>query len=92
MNALNDPLARSPRNAWLLLLAVSAASFVTAEYLGERHLAVAAILGIAALKVLVVLFRFMELAVAPKPVRVFFLAWTSTCAVVPFVLWWIASA
>ena len=88
---MNGDLAQGPRNAWLLLLAVSAASFVTAEYLGERHLAVAAILGIAALKVLVVLFRFMELAAAPKPVRVFFLVWTTACAVVPFTLWWLAS-
>ena len=88
---MTDSLARSPRNAWLLLLAVSAASFLTAEYLPERHLAVAAILGIAALKVLVVLFRFMELGSAPRAVRIYFLGWTAVCAIVPFGLWWVAS-
>ena len=88
---MNRALSHAPRNAWLFLLAVSGASFVTAEYLGERHLAVAAILGIAALKVLVVLFRFMDLGEAPRPVRMFFLIWTTLCAALPFALWWMAS-
>ena len=89
---MNHPTAPSPHNAWLLLLAVSAASFVTAEYLGERHLAVAAILAIAALKVLVVLFRFMDLGSAPRAVRIYFLGWTAVCGTVPLVLWWVASS
>ena len=33
----NDPIG--PRNAWLLLLLISTASFVTAEFMGERRLA-----------------------------------------------------
>jgi hypothetical protein len=88
---MSDTLARGPRNAWLLLLVVSAASFGVAEYLGERHVAIAAILGIAALKVTVILFRFMELEKAPRGIRLYFVAWTAGCAGVPFGLWWVAS-
>ena len=89
---MSDSLARAPRNAWLLLLAISATSFLAAEYLGERRVAVAAILAIAAMKVLVVLFRFMALERAPRAVRLYFMVWTTLCAAIPFALWWIASA
>lgn len=88
---MSDTLARGPRNAWLLLLVVSAASFGVAEYLGERHVAIATILAIAALKVAVILFCFMELDKAPRGIRRYFLVWTAACAGVPFVLWWLAS-
>jgi heme/copper-type cytochrome/quinol oxidase subunit 4 len=81
----------APRRAWLWLLAISAISFSAAEYLGERHLAVMAILGIAAAKVLIILYRFMELDAAPRGIRIFFLSWTAICAVLPFTLWWWAS-
>ena len=58
-----------PRNAWLLLLLISAASFVAAEFMGERHLAIAAIMGIAAVKVVVILLRFMDIDRAPTALR-----------------------
>ena len=89
---MSDDLARAPRNAWLLLLLVSAASFGVAEYLGERHVAIAMILGIAAFKVGVVLYRFMELGSAPSAIRRYFLIWTAVCTGGPMLLWWLASA
>jgi heme/copper-type cytochrome/quinol oxidase subunit 4 len=89
---MNDIAARGPRNAWLLLLVISAASFGVAEYLGDRHVAIATILVIAGLKVGIILFRFMELGHAPRGIRIYFMLWTAVCTVVPFALWWAASA
>ncbi len=89
---MSEDLARAPRNAWLLLLVVSAASFGVAEYLGERHVAIATIMGIAGFKVGVVLYRFMELGSAPVAIRRYFLIWTAICTGGPMLLWWMASA
>lgn len=79
-----------PRNAWLLLLLVSVASFFAAEFMGERHVAVAAIMAIAAAKVVVILLRFMEIDRAPAGVRYYLYGWASGCAGVIFALWWAA--
>ncbi len=80
-------IAAAPRNAWLLLLAISGPSYLAAEYLGERHLAIAAIMGIAAAKIVIILVRFMEIDQAPAGIRHFLYAWTLGIAAVVFILW-----
>ncbi len=82
----NDPVG--PRNAWLLLLLISTASFVTAEFMGERRLAIAAIMAIAAAKIGVILLRFMEIDRAPTAIRRYLHGWTFGCAGLIFILWW----
>ena len=82
----NDPIG--PRNAWLLLLLISAASFGAAELMGERHIAIAAIMGIAAVKVVVILLRFMDIDSAPTAIRRYLYGWNFGCAGSIFILWW----
>ena len=89
---MSESLATAPRNAWILLLLISVASFTVAEYLGERHVAIAIIMLIAGIKAGIVLFRFMDLGEAPRGIRVYFLLWTAVCSGVPIGLWWLASA
>ena len=84
----NDPIG--PRNAWLLLLLISVISFCAAEFLGERHIAIAAIMGIAAAKIVVVLLRFMEIDRAPTAIKRYLYGWTFGCAGLIFVLWWVS--
>ena len=79
-----------PRNAWLLLLLVSALSFGAAELMGERHIAIAAIMAIAALKIAVILLRFMDIDGAPKAIRRYLFGWNFGVAGLIFVLWWAA--
>jgi heme/copper-type cytochrome/quinol oxidase subunit 4 len=82
----NDPIG--PRNAWLLLLLISVVSFGAAELMGERHVAIAAIMAIAAVKIVVVLVRFMEIDRAPTAIRRYLYGWNIGCAGLIFVLWW----
>ena len=84
-------IATAPRNAWLLLLAISAVSFVTAEWMGERHLAIAAIMAISAAKILIILARFMEVEQAPFLIRRYLFAWTCGIAGAVFIFWWAAA-
>ncbi len=79
-----------PRNAWLLLLLISAISFVAAEWVAERHIAIAAIMAIAAIKIAVVLLRFMDIERAPTGVRRYLYGWTLGCSGLIFILWWAA--
>lgn len=88
---MNATQTVSPRAAWLILLAISAASFLVAEYLGERDVAVAGILAIAAAKVALVLRAFMEIRRAPRGIRVYLQAWTVACALLIYALWWAAA-
>lgn len=76
-----------PRNAWLLLLLISAVSLVAAEFLAERHVAVAAIMTIAAAKTVIILLRFMEIDRAPTAIRRYLYAWSASCAVLVVALW-----
>ena len=80
--------ASRPRNAWLLLLVISAASFGVAEFMAERRVAVAAIMGIAAAKIAVILVRFMDIDRAPTGIRRYLYGWTFGCAGLIFILWW----
>lgn len=78
----------SPRNAWLLLLLISALSFGAAEYMAQRHIAIAAIVGIAAAKIMVILLRFMDIDRAPTGIRRYMVAWTFGVSALIFALWW----
>lgn len=80
--------AAGPRNAWLLLLLISAVSFGAAELMGERHVAITAIMGIAAAKILIILLRFMDIDRAPTAIRRYLYGWTVGCAGLIVVLWW----
>ncbi len=77
-----------PRNAWLLLLLISAISFVAAEFMAERHVAIAAIMAIAAAKISIVLLRFMDIDRAPVGIRRYMHGWTYGCAGLILILWW----
>ncbi|MGD9665566.1 MAG: cytochrome C oxidase subunit IV family protein [Novosphingobium sp.] len=79
------------RNAWLLLLAISAVSFLAAELMGERHVAIGAIMLIAAAKIAVILSRFMEVERAPKAIGRYLYGWTIGVAVIVFAMWWVAA-
>ena len=84
--------AAGPRNAWLLLLVISAISFGAAEYFAQRHLAIAAIMAIAAVKIIVILLRFMDIDRAPAGIRRYLFGWTFGCAGLIFALWWAGTA
>ena len=84
-------IAAAPRNAWLLLLAISGLSFLAAELMGERHVAIAAIMAISAAKILIILLRFMEVEQAPMFIRRYLYAWTFGIAGAIFTLWWAAT-
>ena len=84
-------IAAAPRNAWLLLLAISGLSFLAAEFMGERHVAIAAIIAISAAKILIILLRFMEVEQAPMFIRRYLYAWTFGIAGAIFTLWWAAT-
>lgn len=79
--------ASGPRNAWLLLLLISAVSLVAAEFLAERHVAIAAIMAIAAAKTLIILVRFMEVDRAPSAIRRYLYGWSLGVAGVVVALW-----
>lgn len=83
--------ARGPRNAWLLLLLISAVSLVAAELLAERHVAIAAIMAIAAAKTVIILVRFMEIDRAPIAIRRYLYGWSVGVAALVVVLWAMAA-
>lgn len=85
----NDALG--PRNAWLLLLLISAISFGAAELVAARHLAVATIMGVAAAKIAIILLRFMEIDRAPTGIRRYLYGWTFGCAALILGLWWVSA-
>ncbi len=79
--------ASGPRNAWLLLLLISAVSLVAAEFVAERHVAIAAIMAIAAAKTLIILVRFMEVDRAPTAIRRYLYGWSLGVAGAVVALW-----
>lgn len=79
--------ASGPRNAWLLLLLISALSLVAAELVAERHVAIAAIMAIAAAKTIIILVRFMEVDRAPRAIRRYLYGWSVGVATVVVALW-----
>lgn len=78
--------------AWLALLAITIVSFIAAEYLDWRTVAIAAIMGIAAIKVGMILRWFMALEEAPMGIRAYMAEWTLACALLIFGLWRYAAA
>jgi len=82
--------ASGPRNAWLLLLLISAVSLVAAEFVAERHVAIAAIMAIAAAKTLIILVRFMEVDRAPTAIRRYLYGWSLGVAGAVVALWAVA--
>lgn len=83
--------ASGPRNAWLLLLLISAVSLVAAELLAARALAVALIMIIAAAKAAIILVRFMEVDRAPRAIRRYLYGWSLGCAGLVIALWMAAA-
>ncbi|WP_066522072.1 MULTISPECIES: cytochrome C oxidase subunit IV family protein [Sphingobium] len=73
---------------WALLIAVSLASFLMAEYHHARMLAVAVVMAIAGFKVRLVLYHFMDLGTVPPGFRWFFNCWVITCSVMIFGIYW----
>ncbi|MGD9601266.1 MAG: cytochrome C oxidase subunit IV family protein [Gammaproteobacteria bacterium] len=84
--------AAGPRNAWLLLLLISAISFGAAELLAARHAAVLTIMAVAAAKIAIILLRFMEVDRAPTGIRRYMIGWNVACATLISVLWWMSAA
>ncbi len=76
---------------WVVLLLVTLISFATAEYLGRRDIAIAAIMAIAAIKVGLIMRRFMDISTAPMGIRAYLAGWTIGCAALIAGLWWAAA-
>ena len=79
------------RNAWVLLLLISAVSFLAAELVGERSVAIAAIMVIAAVKIAVILVRFMDVSTAPVAIRRYLYVWTGAVAAAVIALWQVSA-
>lgn len=75
---------------WATLMVATVGSVGTAEYLGHPLLAVAAIMGIAALKIHLILRHFMELKDGPVALRVLFGLWTAGCMAMIVGFYWAA--
>lgn len=84
--------SRRAHLTWAALVIATLGSVGTGEYLGHPLLAVAAILGIAAFKVRLILRHFMELHEAPPGWRLFFDLWTGGCAAMIVGFYWAARA
>ncbi len=87
-------MAREDRRAtiaYLVLIAATAASFWAAEHVANRILAVAAIMAIAAFKVLTVLRRFMELDHAALAFRAYFRVWAIGAGAMTFGAAWLGT-
>ncbi len=81
---------RTATLAWAGLIAVTVASFGSAEMLRPRALAVAVIFAIVAAKVAIILARFMDLRTAPPGVRLYMAAWTAICCTAILALYVVA--
>lgn len=78
------PIERRQTAAWAFLVAATVLSFWASAHLGTQIGAVAAIMTIAALKVIAVLQRFMDLDRATLAMKLYFYAWSSGCAAMIF--------
>ena len=76
---------------WAGLAVITVASVYTAEEAPWRLLAVAAIMSIAAIKALLILWRFMDAGSAPTAIRTYMVAWTVGSAAMIFGGFWYAS-
>lgn len=76
--------------AWILLVAVTLISFFVAEHPYVRIISIAAVLALSGYKVLLVLYRFMELGKVPIGLRLFFNLWVLVCVSIIFGLYWYA--
>ncbi len=83
------PSAARYSAAWGILVAATLLTFWAAGHFGTLATAIAVSMALAAVKVLIVLYRFMELARVGLPLRLFFIVWTIGCATM---IWGIAQA
>ncbi len=74
------PTERRQTAAWTVLVAATLMSFWAAAHLGTQMGAIAAIMAIAAGKVIVVLGRFMDFDRLALPLKLYFYAWSVGCA------------
>jgi hypothetical protein len=78
------------RNAavWLVLVVVTFCSWESTVIAGGRHIAATAVLLLAFFKVRLIGLEFMELRLAPLPLRIAFEIWLlGTCAVLLGLYW-----
>ena len=75
---------------WLVLVALTLASFALAEGADSPRLAATAVVLIAAFKVRLVFIYFMELEWQPLPWRLLFELWTVASAVIIIGGYWLA--
>ena len=75
-----SPTERRQTAAWTFLVAATLMSFWAAAHLGTQMGAIAAIMTIAAGKVIVVLRRFMDFNRLALPLKLYFYAWSIGCA------------
>lgn len=83
------PLTGRLSAAWGLLVGATLLTFWAAGHFGTLATAIGVSMALAAVKVLVVLHRFMELGRTALPFRLFFYFWTIGCAAM---IWGIALA
>ena len=76
--------------AWAVLMILTVAGFFAIDYSLRSTLGVAIVMLLSAVKVRLVLYRFMELAETPIGLRIFFNIWLVLCASVIFSLYWLA--
>jgi hypothetical protein len=67
----------TPLRVWLVLIALTGASFLVAEELNERTIAIAAIFVVAALKAELVIDHYMEARRAERHWIVLYLGWVA---------------
>jgi hypothetical protein len=67
--------------AWLALVLITGISVYAAEFTPWRLVAVGAIMTIAAIKGLIILWGFMDAAAAPAGIRGYMIGWVIACAI-----------
>lgn len=75
---------------WTILMVLTISGFVAIDFSLRSTLGVAVVMLLSAVKVRLVLYRFMEIAETPVGLRIFFNIWLTLCASVIFVLYWLA--
>ena len=85
------PPERRQTAAWIFLVAATLLSFWVAAHSGTQVAQIAAIMTIAAVKVIVVLRRFMNADRLARPLRIYFYVWTFGCAAMILGVAWISA-
>lgn len=75
---------------WAILMVLTISGFVAIDFSLRSTLGVAVVMLLSAVKVRLVLYRFMEIAETPVGLRIFFNIWLVLCASVIFLLYWLA--